>query len=42
MLRSFGAPVIDPHGNSAASTSTASRSGAKLAVTVEVIWWIVG
>jgi hypothetical protein len=42
IARRLGAPVIDPHGNSALSTSTASSPGASVAVTVEVSWWIVG
>ncbi len=32
MARSLGAPVIDPHGNSAPSTSTASVPGCRVAV----------
>ena len=40
IARIFGAPVIEPHGNSAASTSTGCA--ALVAVIVEVIWSSVG
>ena len=41
MARIFGAPVIDPQGNSAAKTSAMERPGSSLARTRLTIWWTV-
>ena len=37
IVRTLGAPVTDPHGNSARSTSAVLRPGSRRAVTVDVI-----
>lgn len=41
MVRSLGAPVIDPHGNNARKMSDSLVSGSISAVTSEVSWWTV-
>ncbi|MNK89234.1 hypothetical protein D3C87_1092370 [compost metagenome] len=38
MVRRLGAPVIEPHGNSAAINAPKAVPGRAVAVTVEVIW----
>ncbi len=35
---SFGAPVTEPHGNVAASTSAMDASGRSTPLTVDTIW----
>ena len=42
MARIFGAPVIEPQGNSAAKTSRIVRSGRSFARTRLTIWCTVG
>src|SRR3546814_2562554 len=42
IARTFGAPVIDPQGKAARSTSTAPAPAGKRAPTSETSWWIVG
>ena len=38
IVRCLGAPVIEPQGNVARSTSASAISGRRRACTVEVIW----
>src|SRR3546814_4453611 len=42
IARTLGAPVIDPHGKAARSTSTAPAPSGSRAATSETSWWIVG
>ena len=41
IVRSFGAPVIEPPGKQARTHSTGVRAGSSVPVTVEIIWWTV-
>ncbi len=42
IARTLGAPVIEPQGKAARSTSTAPLSAGRVAVTSDTSWWIVG
>ena len=41
MVRSFGAPVIEPGGKAARTASTPVDSASRVAVTVLTSWWTV-